>query len=251
MTTEGTRRGRPSGAATAIIVVLALGLGGWVVLNSAFFAIRDVRVEGASNVSADEIRSLAAIRSGANLILLPHDEVSARIEVHPWVLDAEVVRELPTTAVIRVTERTPSGWMEDPEGMAIVSGDGVVLERITVPPPQLPAVGSSPDPLAVGDRLGSTGQPLRVAASMGGPLRERIAAVELQGSDVLLRLREGGTVLYGEPVELSAKNGALAEMLRWANGQGIEVGTIDVRAPSAPSLEPLRVGGGPTPSPTP
>ena len=243
------RRASPAG--TAVILMLALGFGAWVVLNSAFFEVRDVRVVGARSLSADEIRGLAGIRSGANLILLPLDDVAARVERHPWVLDAQVERDLPTTAVIKVIERRPGGWVEDPNGMAVIAGDGTVLERVSEAPAQLPDIGDSATALGVGERAAIPGETLRVAASMGGPLRRQVASLELEGSEIIARLREGGTVLYGEPVELSAKNRALAELLRWAKGQAIPVGTIDVRAPSAPSLEPVQSRPDPSPTPSP
>lgn len=249
MSIDRPRGGSP--AAMAVIGLLVLGLGGWVVVNSAFFTIRDVRVEGGRNLSAEEIRRLADIRSGANLIMLPLDQVSARVEAHPWILDAQVERDLPTTAVIRVIERTPGGWIEDADGLAIIAGDGTVLERVVEPPPGLPDLGTTPDALTVGERATVPGETLRVAASMGTPLRRHLESLEVRGTDVVLRLREGGTVLYGSPDELSAKNRALGEMLRWANAEGIAIRTVDVRVPSAPSLEPVGARAQPSPPASP
>ena len=249
MSTDRPRRGTP--AAMVVIALLVLGLTGWIVMNSAFFEIRDVRVEGARNVSPDEIRRLADIPADANLIMLPLDGVIGRLERHPWILDAQVVRDLPTTAVIRVIERTPGGWMRDADGIAILAGDGTVLARVPEAPARLPEIGESADTLTVGERVVGPGQTLRVAASMGGPLRRHVASLHLAGSEIVLRLRAGGTVLYGEPVELPAKNLALAELLRWASGEGVPVRTIDVRAPAAPSLEPLEASRKLPPSPQP
>lgn len=222
-----------------VIGLLALGFGGWVVLTSAFFAIRDVRVEGARNVAAEEIRSLARVEPGDNLVTLPVDEVARRVETHAWILDARVERDLPTTAVITVIERTPGGWLRDPGGIAIVAGDGTVLERLQARPPDLPEIGELTTTPAVGDRAGITAETLRVAASMGSPLRRQIESLQLDGEDVLGQLRQGGTVLFGSAEELRAKNRALAEMLRWTREEGIGIRAIDLRVPTAPSLEPV------------
>ena len=224
----------------AVLGLVALGLTGWIVLNSAFFAIRDVRIEGLRNVATEEIRELADVSAGENLIMLPTEDVANRVEGHPWVLDARVDRDFPATAVITVIERRPGGWIEDPGGIAVVAGDGTVLERTQEVPVNLPAVGRDSGTLAVGDRVPAPSEPLRVAASMGEPLRRQVESVELEASGVVLTLREGGTVLYGGATDLPAKNGAVAEMLRWARGEGIAVRTLDVRVPSAPSLEPVR-----------
>jgi hypothetical protein len=74
-----------------------------------------------------------------------------------------------------------------------------------------------------------------------------VAAAELDDGDVILELRSGGSVLYGTPTEVGAKNRALAAMLEWAEEQGVEVGSVDVRVPSAPSLEPAGENAASTP----
>ncbi len=249
MTIDRPRRGSP--AALVVLGLVALGLSGWVILNSAFFAIDDVRIEGVRNVASEDIRELAGVSAGENLIMLAVDDVARRVEGHPWILDARVDRDFPTTAVITVIERRPGGWIEDPSGIAIVAGDGTVLERTQTMPPNLPSVGHDPQTLTVGERVPSPSEPLRVAASMGEPLRRQIESLELRGVELVLILREGGTVLYGGVEDLPAKNRALAEMLRWARGEGIAVRTVDVRVPSAPSLEPEKTRVDPASTPTP
>lgn len=245
MTIDGTRRSSP--AALAIVGVVALGIAVFVVLNSSFFAIRQVRVEGARHVSSDEIRRVAAIPTDDNLVMFEIDSVTARLEEHPWIAEAQIDRDLPSTVVIRVVERVPGGLLLDPQGIVVVAGDGVVLERADGRPPRVPEVGSWPEILDPGGEVEGLEKQLRVTSSMPAPLLRRIASAGLEGPDIVLRLRDGGAVLYGAPTELDAKNRALGDMLRWAVGQGIAVRTIDVRVPAAPSLEPAR--GGPVPTP--
>lgn len=245
MTIDRSRRSSP--AALATVGVVALGIAVWVVVNSSFFAIRQVRVEGARNVSSDEIRSVAAIPSDDNLIMLELDGVAARLEDHPWIAEARVDRDLPSTVVIRIVERLPGGLLLDPRGTVVVSGDGVVLERAETQSPRLPEVGSWPDTLAPGEEIDGLEQQLRATASMPVPLLRQIASAALEGSDIVLRLRDGGEVLYGGATELDAKNRALADMLRWASRHRVVVSTIDVRVPAAPSLEPAAGSAVPTP----
>lgn len=238
MTIDRTKSVSP--AAFGIIGLIVIGLGAWIVLNSAFFDIRTIRVEGARSISEDDIRTIAAIRSGTNLIMLDTGEVAARLLGDPWIHQAFVERDLPTTAVIRVIERRPAGWVQGPSGFGILAGDGTILERTAVAPLRLPHAGSWPETLRAGERITGLESPLRVTASMQTGLLREIASVTYDGADVLLDLRSGGSVLYGPASELSAKNRALATMLRWAAGQNIVVKTVDVRVPGAPSLEPER-----------
>jgi cell division protein FtsQ len=242
-------RGRAaSPAALAVIALIVIGLGTWIVLNSAFFDIRDVRVVGARNVSEEDILRLASIQRGTNLILLDTGDVAIRLREDPWIRDAFVERDLPTTAVIRVVERRPGGWVEGPDGFAIVSGDGTILEPADAAPSRLPAIGSWPGALIPGERVGGLDLTLRVTASMAPALLHEVASAGLEGSDVILQLRAGGSVMFGTPSQIDAKNQALVDMLRWAEGEGIAIRSIDVRVPAAPSLQPVR---GPRISPIP
>jgi len=243
MTVHPQRSGSP--AAKAVIGAVLLGLAVWVVMNSPVFAVRDFRVLGTDGILDGEILRIAAVEEGENLIMLPTDEVAARLEKHPWIEDAAVGRDLPATVVIRVLERSPAGWLEDPEGPVVVAGDGTVLARRQRPPEALPWVGTWPDPLAPGDMIDGPAEELRISSAMSPWLLRRVATAELDDGDVILELRGGGSVLYGTPTEVEAKNRALAGMLEWAEGQGVEVGRVDVRIPSAPSLEPA---GGNAPS---
>ena len=243
MTVHPQRSGSP--AAKAVIGAVLLGLAVWVVMNSPVFAVRDFRVLGTDGILDGEILRIAAVEEGENLIMLPTDEVAARLEKHPWIEDAAVGRDLPATVVIRVLERSPAGWLEDPEGPVVVAGDGTVLARRQRPPEALPWVGTWPDPLAPGDMIDGPAEELRISSAMSPWLLRRVATAELDDGDVILELRGGGSVLYGTPTEVEAKNRALAGMLEWAEGQGVEVGRVDVRIPSAPSLEPAG-GNAPT-----
>jgi cell division protein FtsQ len=238
-------------AAKAVIGAVLLGLAVWVVMNSAVFAVRDFRVLGTDGIPDEEILRIAAVEEGDNLIMLPTDEVAARLEEHPWIEDAAVGRDLPATVVIRVLERRPAGWLEDPEGPVVVAGDGTVLARRQRPPEALPSVGTWPDPLAAGDMIDGQAEELRISSAMSPWLLSRVATAELDDGDVILELRGGGSVLYGAPTEVGAKNRALAGMLEWAEGQGVEVGRVDVRIPSAPSLEPAGGNAPTTPIPAP
>jgi cell division protein FtsQ len=248
--TTGAARFR-SPAVLAIAGVIALGIGAWVVLNSAFFAIREVRVLGAQEMPAEEIRRLAAVRTGENLITLETGAVVSRLEEHPRIDHAVVERDLPSTVVIRVIERRPSGWLRDPNGVVVLGGDGIVLNRSNNPVPGLPDIGVWPDVLAPGQRVDGLRDALHVTSFMPSGVLRQIESVASEGSDLVLRLRAGGSVLYGSSALVRAKNRALEGLLRWATEEGIAVRTIDVRVPSAPSLEPVRGESVPDPLPSP
>ena len=230
----------PTGSLAARLVIgtVVAGAAVWLVLNSPVFSIRDIRVEGERTLAAEEIIRVGEVVEGDNLITLATDEIAGRIERHPWVEEATVERDLPATVVIRLVERTPRAWVEDPDGPVVLSGDGTILERRARPPESLPSIGEWPDTVAPGDVLDGLTEERRVTAAMRPQLLRRIATAELDDGDVILELRDGGIVLYGTPTDVLAKNRALDGILRWAEGEGITAETVDVRVPSAPSLAP-------------
>ena len=256
-------RGSRSRRAAGALLLVALGAGGWLVVNSPIFAVDDITVRGASHVAAEEIRILARIEDGQNLIRLAMDEVAARIERHPWIARAELSRDLPSTLVVEVRERRPRGWLAGGEGDAgtavVVAGDGTVLDRPATEPRDLPLLGELPEAPDVGVRLAVTPAELRVTASMPASLLRAVAAVTVVAEDATLRLRGGGAVEYGPPSSLVDKHRALEDVLAWAEDRRLEIGSIDVTVPSAPTLQPARGGAPvavpgdlvPSPSPTP
>jgi cell division protein FtsQ len=228
-------RRNPVGAAALTLV--GLGLGVWAVVNSPIFNIDRIRVDGARELTADEVRTLAEVEPGTNLLRLSLEDVAAALERNPWVRHAAADRSLPTTLVLRIAERRAVGWVEDPSGRAIVADDGTIVDRAEPVPGDLPGLGSVTEPVAPGERLIGV-VTMQVAASMGEELLASVASVAEVDGELALVLREGGEVRYGSAVRLEEKNRALTRMLAWARERELEVGYIDVRIPSAPALRP-------------
>ena len=228
-------RRNPLGAAALTLV--GLGLGVWAVINSPIFGIERIRVEGASALSSDEVRALAGVEPGTNLLRLSLDAVTASLQRSPWVRDAAADRSLPATLVLRVAERRAVGLIEDPAGSVVVAEDGVAVSRTSAAPPDLPGLGTVAEPMAPGERLRGVAT-LDLAASMEDPLLVEVASIAEADGELLIQLRGGGRVEYGPLEQVSAKNRAVGELLAWAAERGLEIDYIDVRVPSAPALRP-------------
>lgn len=238
MNDDGPRYRRSPAGAVAL-TALAVGLGGWGIVNSPMFDTRRIEVRGAHHLSSNEVVAAAGVRTGQNLVRVATDRVALSVEGLSWVADAVARRDLPSTLVIHVVERTPTAWLVDPEGFAVVARDGTVLERPSHPPRRdLPVVGEISAVVAPGRVVPAVPPQLRVVASMDRRLREHVSAAVSADGDVGLELRTGGTVHYGSATSLGDKNRALVEMIEWAAQGGIEVGSIDLRIPQAPTLHP-------------
>jgi cell division protein FtsQ len=236
---EGARfRRSPTGAAA--LTVVALGLGAWGVINSPVFGIDRILVEGNRALDADEVRRLAGVRPGTNLLRLSTDTVARSVERSPWIADATAARSLPTALVIGVEERRPAGWVKDPGGPVVVASDGVVLERATEPPDHLPSLGTASASLEPGGRLPERPVTLRVASSLSPGLLARVRSVASEGDALVLELRSGARIEYGGADGLTEKNRTIEELLSWAEERGVAIASIDVRVAGAPALLPQR-----------
>jgi cell division protein FtsQ len=219
-----------------VLILVMVGLAGWLVANSALFAARDIRVLGNVNLTADRVQELARLGVGDNLLRIRTDEAVRSLERNPWVAGASVDRSLPSTVVVRIVERRPAAWMRDRGGHVVLAGDGMVLGRSSERPRGLPFAGRTEEVLKPGARAGNT-PALRVAATLPAELGRRVMSIRLEEGRVVLGLRGGGEAHYGKPTSLPAKHRTLISVLGWAREQGLETGIVDVRFPRTPSLQ--------------
>jgi cell division protein FtsQ len=88
-----------------------------------FFRVRRVEVEGARYVNPDEIVSRLRIDTTASV----WGDVSTwerRVRQHPSVRDARIVRRLPGTLVVQVTENPPVALVQAAAGLVPVDATG-------------------------------------------------------------------------------------------------------------------------------
>jgi cell division septal protein FtsQ len=78
------------------------------------FAIQNIEVQTDGVLAPDQLRRLANVRAGANLIRLDLAAVKANLELESAIETASIERVLPRTLRIRVTERDPIAQVNAP-----------------------------------------------------------------------------------------------------------------------------------------
>ncbi|MEM7480438.1 MAG: FtsQ-type POTRA domain-containing protein [Acidobacteriota bacterium] len=109
-----------------LLVGLPLGGGYWAV-STPGFALQETVVAGAEEVPLGWIEAALQPLAGRNLLILPLEEVDARLAGHPWIAGLEVSKELPGRLVVQVVERRPAArvpidgaaWLTDATGRPI------------------------------------------------------------------------------------------------------------------------------------
>jgi cell division protein FtsQ len=166
-------------------------------------------------VVIDELRRAAA-PEGVSRPAQPLVDVSRireRLLAFGWVKDARVSRRLPDTLVIDIVERTPSALWQDKQQLALIDGEGVVLDRVPV--------DKMPDlPLVIGPGANSKAGQLKTIMAAAPTMQAQLAsATWVGGRRWDLSFQSGETVALPEG-ERAAKD-ALARFAKVDRSAGL------------------------------
>jgi len=234
--------GEPSrfrGWALAGAMTLFLGVCALWATHSAAFRVRSVSVAGEHHLTAAQIQSLAGVTADTNVFWANRGALAGRLEKSPWVASAVVSRSLPSTLHITVRERTAVGVLPGKQKQ-VVAVDGVVLE-----PASPHAVATLPLVVAGGHATGPqsavarTTLALRAVAALTPGVRAQVASVSVGRGpvpSVVLKMRGGTVVQFGDDAQAAQKARVLGAMLAWMRHHAVRASTIDVESPGSPSL---------------
>ncbi|HUZ55047.1 MAG TPA: FtsQ-type POTRA domain-containing protein [Streptosporangiaceae bacterium] len=200
-------------AAAALVAGVA-----WALLGSSFLVVRTVRTTGSAVPSATVVRA-AGIKLGTPLIRVDTAAVAHRVEQIRQVQSARVTLSWPDAIVIWTKSRTAVFAVGASHGYDLVDSYGVVLRWAPSAPRRLVLLkspGGSAGSLRHDPSVLAAGTVVRKLPSW---LRSRVAAVRAAGpADVILILRGGVSVKWGNPGHAAAKASEMAILLRTKAG---------------------------------
>jgi len=226
------RRRRAVGLMIAVPIVLAVAF--WGLTYTPLFAARHIRVDGNHVLSDRHLRSVAGVSTSTNVAHLNESDVVARLEADPWVADASVRTDLPNTLVVSVDERRPVGVIAAMGETSVLASDGQTLPSEGVRVAELPVVRAA---------LGEPTQDQRDAAATLLAALDPVVFARVdealvgQDSMVTLALSSGAGVNAGQPGQEREKGDALRAVLRWAATENVDLMSIDISSPAAPSVK--------------
>jgi len=188
----------------------------WVLFGSPLLVVRSVSVSGTHLVSRSEVVAASGVQPGTPLIRVNTARAAARIVAIPQVRSVQVTRSWPNRLVIVVQERTPELALPayGGAGYDLADADGVVLQRVTRRPADLPlyptvaplgALRGNPDLAAAA----------AVLAELPAQVRRSVISVTAPHPDqVTLRLAGGITVLWGGTGRAGVKAQELTVLMR-------------------------------------
>ena len=99
----------------------------FVSINSIFFRVSQVTVEGNKYTPAEEVVAAAAVPAHSNIFRIDTGAVAKRLQHDLRFAQATVSRRLPNAIVITVTERQPLAYVAAGYGFVEIDQHGVVL----------------------------------------------------------------------------------------------------------------------------
>lgn len=127
-----SRRSLPLvGIASAVALVVGGGYYGYQwVTHSPRFAIAELQIEGNSHLSEGEVASLLALPASANIFRTDMGSLEAKLEMSPWIVSAEVSRDLPTGIEVVIREESAVAVVEL-GGLYLANGKGELFKRVS------------------------------------------------------------------------------------------------------------------------
>ena len=163
----------------AVLGVSALCMASYdAVTHAKYFQAQTITVSGQQRLTEEQVLRQAGIRLGDNLLALNLRVVRERLLDHPWILRAQVAREIPNTLVIRIEEHVAMARVDLGRKFFIDTEGHIFKEAAKGETEDLPLVQG----LAFGDiRLGeeppgsaltAVVQVLRICRNAEGPIAQ-------------------------------------------------------------------------------
>lgn len=209
----------------ASVLLVALVISGiWLIFISSFLTVQQVQVQGASQLSRQQILAAAEVPDGAHLVELDLGAIRARVGALAPVRRVDVSRDWPHGVLIKVTERTPVAVVEVGGRFHAMDAEGVLFRDYPRPPAGMPRVVS-----AEGTSSAALAEAARVIAALPSGLAGRVDHVAVAGVDqVSLAMRGGAVVIWGSDAQSDLKAQVLEKLLARPGH------TYDVSVPGQP-----------------
>lgn len=113
-----------------LLVLLVMLIAGFLFLNSPYFTVGQISVEGNKYIAVEEIYRIAGIPEPVNIFRLNTADIKDNLKNDLRVTDVDVTRKFPSTIVISVKERQPLVYVASGYGFFEVDKQGVILAAL-------------------------------------------------------------------------------------------------------------------------
>jgi cell division protein FtsQ len=203
MSTKTVRQGtvtrkRKSRVPWLVWLIIIVGVVAWWVLyQSRWFLIENVKVVGVKRVTVATVEELAHVRVGEPLISVNPGEIEHSLTSIPQIKSSHAERGWPHTVIISVTERMPVAAVKVARGFDLVDDEGMLAGHVAVKPSAMRVVVAKPNTPAM---LSAT----QVLLAL--PAKWKVASISAPTQDsVVVALRSGETITFGSGEQVAMK----------------------------------------------
>ncbi|WP_108786822.1 FtsQ-type POTRA domain-containing protein [Erythrobacter sp. Alg231-14] len=197
-----------------------------VMASDAGFEVKHVRVTGTERMDERQVYARALAQKDRPMPQVEIEALRAELLELPWVKDARVSIQLPSTLAIDIVERTPHAALQRPDRLMLIDAEGVELEPVSAE--------AATDMLRIsGPGAAKQVEPLDQLLASAPALGPQIEGAEWVGNRRWnLSFKSGQVLALPEGADESAS--ALVKFARM-DGQnrllGGQVATFDMRSP--------------------
>ncbi len=91
------------------------------------FRLQDVRVEGREHIGQEELREAMQIKPGMPTLALDRAAMAERLRRLPWLAEAQIMRRLPGTLLVKLNERQPLARWQHNDKVQLVDTQGAPI----------------------------------------------------------------------------------------------------------------------------
>ncbi len=105
-----------------------------VLSTTVFFNTNEIKIVGNSRYTAEQVVTASGVKNGDNLLRMNKDKIKSRIISQlPYASDVRIIRELPSSVTIKITEAEPMcRYLIGEERYALLSDTLKIMELTTV-----------------------------------------------------------------------------------------------------------------------
>lgn len=100
-----------------------------VLTQCAYFEAKMIEIEGENLLTEEQVREQAQINIGKNILSINLNVTHKRLMAHPWIIQANIKRELPDKIVVVIKEQRPLAIVEL-DAQYLLNGQGEIFKKL-------------------------------------------------------------------------------------------------------------------------
>ncbi len=215
------------------LAALALLIAFFLFVNSPYFTVGTVLVEGNKYVTVEEVLRVAGVPERINIFRLKTTELSERLMSDLRVSEVHIERKFPATIIISIKERQPLAFVASQYGFVEIDREGVVmaafknLKQVKVPIITGVRLGN----VYVGDQVNNAGllNVLTYLAALDEDVLNQLSEVNIKSTDELVAYTTNSVYIrVGDSQRLTEKAKLTGEILQEIVAKKMVVDYIDL-----------------------